>query len=352
VALAEVLVDGELVASDGRIEVPPGRRALEVRYTALSFLSPERLTFRYRLTGLEPEWVLAGTRRQAVYARLPPGRYRFEVQAASRDGTWGAVVATPVRALPLFWETVWFRALAAAGALGAVVAALRRSFRTLRQEQTRQRAFARRFIEGQETERRRIAAELHDSIGQGLLVAKNRAALALRSPGVGDDARRHLDEIAAVMSETLETAREIAHNLRPHELDRLGLAIAVRTAVEQASSPATAISAMVDPVDDLLGPDAKINLYRIVQEALSNVLKHAGATRARVVLRRERGAVRLTVADNGSGFPPELKAPGFGLSSIAQRVALLGGSHEVVSAPGSGTSVVVIVPLSPLESAP
>jgi signal transduction histidine kinase/streptogramin lyase len=343
-AIEDVRVDGAPLAAGAEREIGPGSRRLEVHYTGLSLIAPQHIMFRYRLAGFEDDWNVVGTIRQAYYPRLPHGRYLFEVQAANRDGRWGQAAVVPIRVLPLFWETLAFRLLAAIVAAGAAGAAIRHRFVRLRREHQRQQAFAKRFIEGQETERQRIAAELHDSVGQGLLVARNRAVLALRSSALSDEARKHLDEIASVVADTLTETREISHNLRPHELDRLGLAVAVRSAVEHASSAATKVTADVREVDRLLGPEAAINVYRIVQEALSNILKHANATNARVALTADGDAVRLTIADNGSGFVVAEHSIGFGLSGIAQRVTLLGGRHEVHSAPGSGTTIVVTIP--------
>ncbi|MEX2153441.1 MAG: two-component regulator propeller domain-containing protein [Gemmatimonadaceae bacterium] len=343
-AVEDVLVDGAPLANGAEHEIGPGSRRLELHYTGLSLIAPEHIMFRYRLAGFEDDWNLVGTLRQAHYPRLPHGRYLFEVQAANRGGRWGEAAVVPIRVLPLFWETLSFRLLAIIVAAGAAGAAIRHRFVRLRREHQRQQAFARRFIEGQETERKRIAAELHDSVGQGLLVAGNRAVLALRSSALSDEARKHLDEIASVVADTLTETREISHNLRPHELDRLGLAVAVRSAVEQASSSRTKITADVREVDGLLDPEAAINVYRIVQEALSNVMKHANATNARVALTADGDAVRLTIADNGAGFVVAAHSMGFGLSGIAQRVTLLGGRHEVHSAPGSGTTIVVTIP--------
>jgi signal transduction histidine kinase len=342
----EILLDGTPAVSTEEIVIGPGRRGLEVRYTGLNLTAPQHVAFRYLLHGFDSEWALVGTRRAAIYPRLPPGRYRFEVQAANRDGTWGAAAIVPIRALPFAWETTWFRLLVLMTTLAAVAWAVRRRFALLELRAEHQRAFARRFIEGQETERQRIAAELHDSVGQGLLVAKNRATIALMRTDLGPETRAHLDEIASVMMETLETTREISHNLRPHELDQFGLGTAVRAAVERASSPTTQIAADVDSVDGLLGSDAEIAVYRIVQEAVNNVLKHSGATHARVSLRRDALGVRLLVADNGDGFAMDGTRPGFGLAGIAQRAALHGGRCDVQSAPGSGTTVVVTIPVA------
>ena len=345
-AIEAVLVDGTPIADGPAVRLAPGRRLLELRYTGLTLVAPEHIAFRHRLAGFESSWQAAGTRRQAFYPRLPPGRYRFEVQAANRDGGWGEATVLPVRALPLVWETAWFRLLALFIVLGGTAWGVRHRFALLKRERERGRAFTHRFIEGQEAERKRLAGDLHDSIGQGLLVAKNRATLALRSPEVSATVRGHLEEIASVVVETLEAAREISHNLRPHELDRLGLATAIRTAVEQASGAETLITAEVHGVDDVLPPDAEINVYRIVQEALSNILKHARATGARVALTREAAGLRLLIADNGVGFQADVTT-GFGLAGLAQRTELLGGELTVRSAPGSGAVITVTIPVHP-----
>ena len=339
IAIEEVKADGVVRPAGVSPRFEHNVRNIEVTYAGISTASPEHTTYRYRLDGLDTGWVDVGTRRTAYFTGLRPGKYGFHVSAANRDGVWNETAAsTEFTVLAPIWATWWFRTLLAIALAAAVAAAVRARFVMLHAAQRRQAEFARRFIEGQETERKRIAGELHDSVGQGLLVAKNRAALALKSKG---DSQSHLAIIASVLTETLEDARRISHNLRPHELDRLGLGAAVRSAVQQASdSSGIRITAEADGVDDALTPEASISVYRVIQEGLSNLVKHSGATDARVRLRKDNGVVRLLIADNGRGFDPSTRTA-FGLSGIEQRIRLLGGTAEILSSEGSGTTITV-----------
>ena len=210
------------------------------------------------------------------------------------------------------------------------------------------REFARRTLEGQEAERKRIAAELHDSVGQDLLVVKNRALLALQGAEALGPAREHLQAISDVLTETIAHTRTLAHDLRPAALDRLGLAAAVRANVEKvATGSRIHFTVDVRDVDGLLPPEAEISLFRIVQEATTNILKHSGATEARVSLGRVRQRVALVISDNGLGLSRDAEAPGgFGLESIAERVRLLGGTMQIREAPGTGMTLAITLAIT------
>ncbi|MFW6201166.1 MAG: sensor histidine kinase, partial [Gemmatimonadota bacterium] len=269
VAIAEVVVDGVSRAPNGAISVGPGRPNVEFRYAGLSLAAPEHVTYRYRLEGFEEEWIDAGSRQVAYYPRLAPGRYRFVVRAANRDGVWsdeGAALA--LRVVPPFWSTWWFR-LAGLAAFGVVlVVVVRRRDRLARRRREAREAFSRRLIEAQEHERKRIAGALHDGLGQQLLVIRNRALLALRSDEMGEPAREQIREITDVASESLADVRGVAHALTPHELDHLGLSAALEAVIDAvAETSEIGLAATVDDVDGLLPTESEINLYRIVQEA-------------------------------------------------------------------------------------
>jgi signal transduction histidine kinase/ligand-binding sensor domain-containing protein len=344
VRIEQLVVDGRPVPVAPEVRIPAGSGNVEVVYTGLSSPAPEAVSFRYRLRGVDRDWVYVGGRRIAYYTHLGPGGYTFAVSAANRDGVWsdeGASLRMVIR--PPLHATWWFRLLAA-GVVGAAIAGLAR-LRLAERARVAEQAFARRLLESQEAERKRIASELHDTIGQDLLVVKNRAELALRS-GAAEAAREQLTHISAIVSETLRHTREIAHNLRPAQLDRLGLATAVRSAVEQAASASgIAFTVETGAVDGVLAPEAEIGVFRIVQEGVSNILKHAEATQAEVALRRDNGGVRLVIRDNGRGFAAERATrPGIGITNIAERVKLMGGSLEVRGAPGTGVSLTIRIP--------
>jgi signal transduction histidine kinase/ligand-binding sensor domain-containing protein len=335
---------------EGELRIGPRVGALEIRYTGLSFLNAEHLRFKYRLEGLDEEWIEAGTRRTAYYSHVPPGRYTFSVIAANSDGVWntrGASLAVVV--LPPFYRSWWFTTLA----LGAVVAVVGLTFRArearLKQAHAAQQAFSRQLIASQEAERKRIAAELHDSLGQRLVIIRNLALLLDRGPAGAN--RPSTGEIAAEAAQAIGEVREIAQNLRPCHLDRLGLTRALEALVRRAAGASTTrITAAIDDLEGLFPNDGEICIYRVVQESVNNILKHSAATHAWVTARRSATAVLITVSDNGCGFAAGAGAAwrdGFGLAGMSERVMLLGGRIEIASAPGSGTTIRVAFHVAP-----
>jgi signal transduction histidine kinase len=209
-----------------------------------------------------------------------------------------------------------------------------------------QEAFSRQLIASQESERKRIAAELHDSLGQHLLIIKNWATLALRGLSGGYSSKEALTEISTAASQAIDEVREIAYNLRPYQLEKLGLTTAIQDLVNQvATSCAIRFTVEVDRVDGAFTKDVELNIYRIVQEGLNNAVRHSQATEASVLVTQRAGWVKLTIQDNGRGFiPPDGRTPepgrnGLGLLGIAERARMLGGQVAIQSAPGAGTTI-------------
>jgi signal transduction histidine kinase len=331
------------------IRIEPGQDNFEIEYTALSFINSGRLKFRYKLEGLDEDWIEAGTRRTAYFSRVPPGRYTFKVIAANSDGVWNTEgQSLRITVLPPFYRTWWFLTLAALLVGGAVFGAYEYRVRQLKQRQAAQQAFARQLLESQEQERKRIAAELHDSLGQNLLVIKNRATLqALTLPD--QQARTQFTEFSDAVAQTLEEVRSISYDLRPSHLDQLGLRTALVAMIEKvAASSQVQFTHEIDELEGVFTPGDEILLYRIVQECLNNILKHSGATRAEINLKINDRQFALTVRDNGRGFAPDgnsLGRAGLGLPGIAERARILGGAHTIHSTPGQGTTVLVRIEL-------
>jgi len=201
----------------------------------------------------------------------------------------------------------------------------------------------------QEAERHRIASELHDSLGQELLLIKNRVELALKLEPVPPELREQLVSVAETASRAIGEARRISHHLRPQQLDQLGLTRALQAMVEHAAqSTSIAFESRIEPVDDVIPPHHAIQLYRVAQEGLNNVLKHSNARHVRMLLERDIQEVRLLIEDDGGGFSGETPPlGGFGLQNIAERVQILGGTFAVSSRPGGGVSLRVVIPISP-----
>jgi signal transduction histidine kinase len=209
------------------------------------------------------------------------------------------------------------------------------------------------LIESQEGERRRISAELHDSLGQSLLVVKNYAVMALKDTTPPERMRDQLHEISDAASASIEEVRSIARALRPYQLDRFGLTKTLEDVTESiAKTGSLKIETQIDNVDETLSSDAEISIYRMVQEWLNNVVKHAHASTARLIVRKDAGFVRLILEDDGIGLDyaavvnrPSREA-GFGLANLRERIRLLEGSLKIETAPGKGTRLSVDIPSS------
>jgi signal transduction histidine kinase len=204
----------------------------------------------------------------------------------------------------------------------------------------------RRVIEAQELERRRLARELHDETGQAL-TSILLGLKAIRAAGSDEDAARAEADVRELVVQALQDVRRLAVELRPSALDDFGLLAALErlasTFAERSGIP-TAVESTLSA--ERLPPELETVLYRLVQEALTNVVKHSGAERVSVLLTRRDGGVRAVVEDDGRGFSPsDVRADALGLVGMRERLALLGGTLAVESEPGAGTAVVAYVPL-------
>jgi PAS domain S-box-containing protein len=202
------------------------------------------------------------------------------------------------------------------------------------------------LIASQEAERTRIARELHDSLGQNLLLIKNRAQLELAKAKLPGDLREELQSVSNLASQAIAEVRHIAHDLHPQQLDLLGLTRALQSLIENTAESSTmAIEGKFEPVDDILSREAAINVYRIVQESLNNIFKHSHAKKARITLERDVHEVLLKIKDDGCGFKSSDGGKGLGLKNIAERVLMLGGKIKLDSEPDKGTRIEITIPI-------
>lgn len=347
VVIESVTVDQKNVGLTENIEIQPAQVNLEINYTGLSFIKPEQVRFRYKLEGLDADWIEAGTRRTAYYSYLPPNEYTFRVVAANNSGVWnteGASVRLTV--YPPFWRMWWFLSLAAISVAALIYFVLQRRFLKIERERAAQTAFAQNLIAAQERERKRIAGEIHDGLGQNLLVIKNWALLALQKNGQSDAAL--LDEISETASQTIDEVRRIAYNLRPYQIDEIGLTRATEGMLKRLTTAGKiSLQTAIDNIDDCFAPENEINLFRIVQECMNNIIRHADATEAKVTIRRDDDSVLLKIEDNGKGFSPgELNGKrGLGLTGIEERARMAGGTASIHSAAGKGTTIQININL-------
>jgi signal transduction histidine kinase len=353
VVVEGVFIDDRPVAADTfDVKVPATADRLEFRYAGLSFTAPDRVRFRYRLQGFDKDWLNANNRRTAYYTKVPPGTYRFEVLACNNNNIWNNTgAAMGVIVMPHFWQTGWFRLVAFFGLGGFVFGLYELRVLRLKRERVAHETFSRRLLESQENERKRMAAELHDSLGQSLLVMKNYAFMALKDTATPSKVREQLQEISESASASIDEVRSIARALRPYQLDRFGLTKTLEDAAELvAKTGSLQIATSIDDVDDVFSADAEISIYRVVQEWLNNVVKHARAATARITVRKEAEWVRLLLEDDGIGFDyaavmnQSRGTPTFGLANLRERIHLLRGTLKLESAPGKGTRLFVEIP--------
>jgi signal transduction histidine kinase len=222
-----------------------------------------------------------------------------------------------------------------------------RATRRLTQREQELRRLTGQLIHLQDEEQRRIAAELHDGLGQSLSIIRNRATLCKEDIDDKEAVVEQLDEISAAAVSAIGEVREIAHNLRPYELDRLGLTAAIESMSTKISDVTPLqVSLELDSIDGLLPSAAETSLYRIVQEALNNVIKHAEATEVRVGIKQNGSEIMVSVHDNGKGMKQANNGDnGFGLKGIAERARMLRGVYSLDSQPNNGTLLTVRVAL-------
>jgi signal transduction histidine kinase/ligand-binding sensor domain-containing protein len=342
-----------------RLTFPPGSRRLEIHYTALDFAAPEKLRFQTRLDPGDSDWHDVGAQRVAYYYDFNPGSYVFRVRAVSHAGVWneaGASLAFTVQ--PQFWQTWWFR-LGLAGLLinlgGA--AAWWQSRSRVRRALERERAaieirdLGGRLINAQEDARRQIARDLHDDLSQRLALLSVGLEMCGQKPPVEPKAMaERMQEFSAEVKGLSSQVHRLAHELHPAKLEQLGLAATLRGfCKELAAAHEIAIEFEPRDVPRELPDDVALCLYRITQEALQNVIKHSGATGARVELVANERELHLIVSDDGQGFDPQAKQEkgSLGIVGMRERVRMVEGHVSVHTRPGEGTRIEVRVPIVP-----
>ncbi len=342
VVVENLVVDRAPVALADNLRLPRGSRAVEFHFTALSFVDPSKVKFRYMLEGFDRDWVEAGARRDAFYTNLPPGSYRFRVLAANDDGVWSEGGATLAFTLPpYFYQTRWFYLVAAMLTAGAMWGVYQLRVRQLKHE----------FMAVLE-ERNRIARELHDSLAQGFTsISIHLEALSAKMGAPNEGAREHLNQARLLVRSSLAEARRTVRDLRSELLEAGDLAAALSQVAGQLTA-GTNVSAQVTVAGASRPLPARVesNLLRVGQEALTNAVRHAGARTVRARLEYGDAQVKLRIEDDGQGFDPHTTGAaanggGFGLRGMRERLTQIGGALSVESLPGHGTQITATVPL-------
>src|SRR5271165_1567444 len=358
VHIEQVSADGKSYDASSGLRLPPLVRDLEIDYTGLSFVAPEKVLFRYKLEGWDRDWQNVGNRRQAFYTNLAPGHYRFRVTACNNSGVWNeAGTFLDFSIAPAYWQTTWFRALCVLAFLAIFwtiyqlrVRALERRQAVLERHQAEIRALNEQLIKAQEAERIRIAGELHDGVLQQITSVTLRLGKVRNQAPPDSEARATVSAVQQQLIKIGTDIRHISHELHPALLQEAGLPAALSAYCEEFSNVrGLPVSCETDESVQELSPGAALCIYRIAQEALGNAAKYSQAKKVEVRLTRANGRVRLSVTDDGVGCDPSqiARSGGLGVINMRERMLQLNGTFEFDSAPGRGTTVRVEIPFRP-----
>jgi signal transduction histidine kinase len=340
VQIASVVANETRHTAAANAALAPGTRRLEIQYAAPTLTAANKVRFRYRLDGVDTEWIDAATGRTALYTNLEPRSYRFQVQADVEGGGWnGSAAEWHFSIQPHFWETRWFYALVAAAALLAIWALWRARLR-----------FVRRQFSLALAERARLSREIHDTLLQSLVGVALQVDVV--STGLGPSAASARDQLVRIRRQVeayIRDARQSILDLRSPQLEQHTLPDALREFGRGAVADTGIRFVMTtDGITRECPPKIETQLLRIGQEAITNAVRHAHAARIKLELTCGVDSVTLRVSDDGSGFDYESSiASGrghYGLRTMRERAEELGGELIVTTGAGAGTVVAAVVP--------
>jgi len=345
-------------AAASNLRLPALSRDLQIDYTALSLVAPEKVRFRVKLEGHDPDWKDAGNRRQAFYNSLPPRKYRFRVMASNNSGVWNeAGDSLDFSIDPAYYQTTWFRASCVAAFFALLWALYRYRLYQIKRE------FNAR-LEERVGERTRIARELHDTLLQNfqgsVLVMQSARNLLSRRP---EQAEKTLDDAISMAAGAIGEGRDAIQDLRLQPAVQSDLAqLLTATGQDLARSADTngnpvIFRAAVEGERKDLDPIIQDEAYRIARELLRNAFRHAQARQIEADIRFEDRLLRVLIRDDGKGIEPEVVEAGgraghWGLMGMRERAKRIGARLEFWSEPGAGTEVELSIPASIAYAAP
>jgi len=328
--------------ASSKLRLPPLTRDLEIDYTALSLVAPEKIRFRVKLEGRDPDWKDMGTERKAFYNDLPPRNYHFRVMACNNSGVWNEAGASFDFSIdPTYYQTTWFKIACAAAFLSVLWGVYRlRLYQIAREFNVR--------LEERVGERTRIARDLHDTLLQSFqgLMLRLQVVDELLPPG---KAKEQLEQSLERGDQAIAEGRSAVHDLRTSTTTTNDLAQAVRSVADElAGDGSPTFRLMVEgPVRDL-HPIMRDEVYRIAREALRNAFTHSQASRIEAEITYGERLLRMRIRDDGRGIPPDILDAGrsghYGLKGIRERARQIGAILDIWSGIGTGTEVDLSVP--------
>jgi signal transduction histidine kinase/ligand-binding sensor domain-containing protein len=339
VSIRTLTVDGKPLAANATIE--PNPQTLVIQYLGVNLTIPERVTYKYRLEGLEEAWQDAGHRTEAIYAQLPPGTYTFHVMASNGDDAWTAAVSTPTFTIaPAFNQTVWFKLLVICAVVLILFGALALRFRAIARG-------IRRRAEARAEERIRIARDLHDTLLQGVQGLLLNVHVAAQQTPEDAPSKQLLQRALSNADTIIIEGRDRLSRLRADHLTDAELVGSIESVGHDlATGDGTEFCVKRSGAPVLLHAHVADETFHIAREALTNAFRHAKATQIKVELSYGQRFFGLSCEDNGCGFsPPQAESAGhWGIKGMIERAAQLGGNLQCRSEPMCGTSIALEIP--------
>ena len=346
--LEEALLDGKPISNAELKKLRPGPARLEFRFTAPCLTAPERVRFRYQMSGIDAHWVDAGTTRSVTYASIPSGEHVFSVIASSPEGVWSLHPASLALAVyPYFWQTTWFFATVAAVITGAAVWMIRRA--TVKRLRVRLELM--RQQQAIDRERARIAQDIHDELGANLTSIGLLADMGARHKSDPVAVTRELDQISQTARESVAAMDAIVWALNPRNDSLDHFANYLSQFTREFFRPANLRTRLDLPTNLPAHPmstETRHQLFLIVKESFNNIVRHSKATEVSVELACDNGELRLIIADNGKGLSNtgEQVEGHDGLMNLRHRIEGLGGTLKIESNNGTGTKLKFALPMS------
>lgn len=335
-------------------DILPGTGNLEIHYAALSYTAPEKNLYRYKLDGVDANWVNAGNGRVAKYNNLRPGKYHFQVMACNNDGVWNETGRELTFIFePHFWQTWWFAVLSGGTVLGIVAG----SVRYLTRRRLQRKLIQLKQRHAVELERSRIARDVHDELGSKLTEISFQGSIAQRNLDDPAETRRQIERMSVSARAAVSSLQEIIWAADPENDTLEGLVSHIDhfvTAFFRASEINGEIITPPHLPDQKIPAAMRHNLYLAVKEAVNNSVKHAQATRVLIRIIIHEATLEVLISDNGNGFVPnpagngaggKSRRKGHGLVNMRERLQAIGGQCEVSSEPNQGTTIRFVMPL-------
>jgi signal transduction histidine kinase len=332
-----------------RIALPALTRDLQINFTALSYVAPEKVHFKYKLEGQDNDWREVVDERDVQYSNLPPRAYRFRVLASNNSGVWNEEGdALEFSIAPAYYQTNWFRGLCAVLVLALAWAVYQLRVRQLRHEFSL-------TLGARVGERTSIARELHDTLLQSFQGLMLRFQIVFELlPERPMEAKQQLEKTMDQAASAISEGRDAVQGLRASVVQTNDLARAINTLGEELAigtdnqgSPTFRVT--VEGESRELHPILRDEIYRIAAEALRNAFHHANARQIEVEIRYDDRRFRLHIRDDGKGIDKTIlskqgREGHYGLTGMRERAELIGGKLEVWSEIGAGTEVDLLIP--------